>query len=186
MGTHSAMKKKQPISDFNSHIRRSKRIEDTIDPSPSCSHRNNWENNSASQLQQQKKQRPRSSNTVDNKPSTRANGRLKKDPAQPTCKDWIQKSKKQGMILDDNSDNDEEFEFDDTFEKSSSKLNYCSFADSPLVDQKSLTHLPLRRPASCNHCVQKNGAILPPLADPAPVLGVAHVSKEPRERDPTT
>lgn len=179
------MKKKPHFSDLNSHLRRSKRTEDTIDPSPSCSHRNNCENNPASQ-QQKKKQRPQSSNTVDSKSTTRVNSRLKKDPAQPTCEDWFRKSTKQGMILDDNYDNDEEYEFDGTYEKSSSKPNYCSFADSPLVDQKSLTHLPLHRPSSCNHCLQKNGAILLPLVDPAPVPGVAHVSKEPRERELTT
>ena len=173
----SAAKKKHGIADLNSYIRRSKRLsDDTIDSSPEYP-RNNRENNSAS-YPQQHQQRQQSSNPVTSKSATR--GRRKKDPSQRTCDTWLEKSTKQGMIIDEFDDNDGEYEFDGTYENSNSKstrdvscIIFCS-----QVDQESHS--------SSFASLQKNGTILNLLADPAPVPGVANVLKKPREKVSTT
>ncbi len=159
---------------MNAHLRRSNRpSDDNIESSPD-SPRNNRENNSASHsLQHQKRQQ--SSKPATSKSTTRR--RRKKDPAQRTCDTWLEKSTKQGMLIDEN---DGEYEFDGTYENSSSKstrgvscIIFCS-----QVDQKSHS--------SSFALLKKNGTFLNLLADPAPVLGVGNVSRKSREKISTT
>ncbi len=163
---------------MNLHLRRSKRrSDDKIESSPD-SPRNNRENNYLASFPQQHQKRQQSSKPVTSKSAT-THGRRRKDPTQRTCDTWLEKSTKQGMIIDDDfDDNNCEYEFDGTYENSSSKSNFVttshavnffwlsgsdqrvslilsSFLQSPAEKRNNPQHPPRRSSASSTRSSQR-------------------------------
>lgn len=165
---------------------------DTLDPSPNHNSRNNRENNSASS-QQQKRQRSQSSNTATTS-SKRTSGRHKKnmkekDRNQTTCDTWLTKSTKQGAVFDFDH-NDEEYEFDGSYENSSSKSSSALFDyfATQVVYHRSLSPIFIfastHEHDRANDCSQKNETLDFVVVVPV-ALGVACASKDQRGRKPT-